>query len=159
MAQCRLCRLSLFLFLSLMNACGCGCALTRPSSCLFLSSSTAGMCCIGEQSWVASLYLDCENAGMKSWPGSGHLTPGMPTLHCPNASAVVAFKAALQRGDIFFHAFAHDGERATRLFCALGGFVRLARHRRPDLTSLAAYHCQAKPLTTQTPHCSRPASR
>ena len=31
-------------------------------------------------------------------------------LHCPNASAVAAFKAALRRGDIFLHGFPHDGE-------------------------------------------------
>jgi hypothetical protein len=62
------------------------------------------------QSWVASLYLDCERAGMLSWPGSGAAKAGLPTLHCPNASSVAAFKAALQRGDIFLHAFPHDGE-------------------------------------------------
>eukprot|EP01052_Picozoa_sp_SAG31_P022596 SAG31_NODE_1804_length_7234_cov_3.340855_3_plen_61_part_00 len=58
---------------------------------------------------------------MKSWPGSGHLKVGAPTLHCPNSSAVAAFKAALRRGDIFFHAFAHDGEAVrvvTFHFCA-----------------------------------------
>lgn len=32
------------------------------------------------QSWIVSLYLDCANAGMLSWPGSGHDHPGMPTL-------------------------------------------------------------------------------
>ena len=62
------------------------------------------------QSWVASLYLDCERAGMLSWPGSGATTVGLPNLHCPNASSILAFKAALRRGDIFLHAFPHDGE-------------------------------------------------
>ena len=62
------------------------------------------------QSWVVSLYLDCERAGMLSWPGSGAAEPGMPVLHCPNKTAIGAFKAALQRGDIFMHGFAHDGE-------------------------------------------------
>lgn len=62
------------------------------------------------QSWVASLYLDCERAGMLSWPGSGAAEVGLPTLHCPNASSIAAFKAALRRGDIFLHAFPHDGE-------------------------------------------------
>ena len=47
---------------------------------------------------------------MRSWPGSGHTKPGMPTLHCPNSSAVAKFKAALQSGDVFYHGFAHDGE-------------------------------------------------
>jgi hypothetical protein len=61
------------------------------------------------QSWVASLYLDCANAGMLSWPGGGGAI-GRPTLHCPNATAVAAFKAALKRGDIFLHGFPHDGE-------------------------------------------------
>jgi len=37
-------------------------------------------------------------------------TVGAPLLHCPNASAVAAFKAALRRGDIFLHGFPHDGE-------------------------------------------------
>ena len=62
------------------------------------------------QSWVASLYLDCEHAGMLSWSGNGARKPGLPVLHCPNQTAVDAFKAALQRGDIFMHGFAHDGE-------------------------------------------------
>ena len=35
------------------------------------------------QSWIASLYLDCANAGMLSWPGCGGPV-GRPTLHCPN---------------------------------------------------------------------------
>lgn len=62
------------------------------------------------QSWIASLYLDCERAGMLSWPGSGAAKVGSPSLHCPNASSIAAFKAALKRGDIFLHAFPHDGE-------------------------------------------------
>jgi hypothetical protein len=62
------------------------------------------------QSWVASLYLDCGNAGWESWPGSGATEVGAPLLHCPNASAVAAFRAALKAGDIFLHAFPHDGE-------------------------------------------------
>ena len=62
------------------------------------------------QSWVVSLYLDCPNAGMMSWPGNGAESVGRPNLHCPNASSIAAFKAALKRGDIFFHAFPHDGE-------------------------------------------------
>ena len=37
------------------------------------------------QSWIASLYLDCANAGMLSWPGNGGPV-GRPTLHCPNVS-------------------------------------------------------------------------
>ena len=41
------------------------------------------------QSWIASLYLDCANAGMLSWPGSGG-PAGRPTLHCPNVSDSVA---------------------------------------------------------------------
>eukprot|EP00947_MAST-08B_sp_MAST-8B-sp1_P006578 g6578.t1 len=62
------------------------------------------------QSWLVSLYLDCPNAGMRSWPGSGHAAPGTPVLHCPNATAVAAFRQALQRGDIFFHGFSSDNE-------------------------------------------------
>jgi len=62
------------------------------------------------QSWVVSLYLDCPNAGMMSWPGNGAESVGRPNLHCPNASSIAAFKAALKRGDVFFHAFPHDGE-------------------------------------------------
>jgi hypothetical protein len=62
------------------------------------------------QSWVLSLYLDCARAGMRSWPGSGHARVGTPVLHCPNASAVADLKAALKRGDIFFHGFSSDNE-------------------------------------------------
>jgi hypothetical protein len=63
------------------------------------------------QPWIVALYLDCENAGLNAWPEAafegGYVGP---VLHCPNASAVAAFKAALQRGDIFMQAFPHDGE-------------------------------------------------
>ena len=66
------------------------------------------------QSWVASLYLDCENAGMHFWPEIGNAAKaGARSLHCPNASSVAAFKAALKSGDIFFHAFAHNGQAST----------------------------------------------
>ena len=66
------------------------------------------------QSWIVSLYLDCEHAGLLFWPeiGSG-ARAGAPSLHCPNASAVGLLKAALKRGDIFFHAFAHNAEAST----------------------------------------------
>ncbi|KAK9821791.1 hypothetical protein WJX81_004092 [Elliptochloris bilobata] len=40
-------------------------------------------------SWLVSLYLDCP-------PGLG--------LDCPSATAVTAFKAAVHRGDIYWHA-------------------------------------------------------
>ena len=66
------------------------------------------------QPWIASLYLDCANAGMRFWPqlGSG-VKAGSSSLHCPNATSVAAFRAALQRGDIFVHAFAHNAEAST----------------------------------------------
>ena len=41
--------------------------------------------------WLAHLYIHCTNAVI-------------PELHCPNASAVAAFTAAVQRRDIFWHA-------------------------------------------------------
>eukprot|EP00038_Savillea_parva_P014002 m.9819 g.9819 ORF g.9819 m.9819 type:complete len:715 (-) comp2679_c0_seq1:122-2266(-) len=62
------------------------------------------------QPLVVSLYFDCANAGLVSWPGSGFAHPGTPLLHCPNASSVNALKAALKRGDVYMHAFPHDGE-------------------------------------------------
>lgn len=67
------------------------------------------------QSWMASLYLDCENAGMLFWPelGDKAVKVGTSSLHCPNATSVAQFKAALVSGDIFFHAFAHNAEAST----------------------------------------------
>jgi hypothetical protein len=66
------------------------------------------------QPWIISLYLDCENAGMTLWPGlGGGAKVGVPSLHCPNATSIAAFKAALRNGDIFFHAFAHNAEAST----------------------------------------------
>ncbi len=62
------------------------------------------------QSLVLSLFFDCENAGMLSWPGSGWEAPGTPVLHCPNETTIQEVRAALQRGDIHMHAFPHDGE-------------------------------------------------
>jgi hypothetical protein len=64
------------------------------------------------QSWVASLYLDCANAGFTLWPGA--ITNGLPLntslLHCPNSSSVDTFKSALQKGLVFMHSFPHNGE-------------------------------------------------
>jgi hypothetical protein len=65
------------------------------------------------QSWLVSLFLDCDHAGMLSWPGSGHARVGTPLLHCPNASAVAALKSALRRGDLFFHGFSSDNEASV----------------------------------------------
>jgi hypothetical protein len=66
------------------------------------------------QSWIASLYLDCHNAGMRFWPELGAaVNVGGSSLHCPNASAANAFRAALKSGDIFLHAFAHNAEAST----------------------------------------------
>jgi len=60
-----------------------------------------------------SLFFDCEGAGVRSWPGSGWAANGAPVLHCPNASAMAEVRGALQRGDIFFQAFPHDGEASA----------------------------------------------
>jgi hypothetical protein len=65
------------------------------------------------QPWLLSLFFDCENAGMLSWPGAGWATENTPTLHCPNSSTVAEVRGALVRGDIFFHAFPHDGEASA----------------------------------------------
>ena len=66
------------------------------------------------QPWIASLYLDCKTAGMRFWPELGSaVRVGHSSLHCPNASSVAAFRAALQRGDIFLHAFAHNAQAST----------------------------------------------
>lgn len=52
------------------------------------------------QSWLVALYLDCPRAEL-------------PVLHCPNASAVADFEAAVHRGDIWWHAFPHNAELAA----------------------------------------------
>lgn len=66
------------------------------------------------QAWVASLYLDCANAGMLFWPEIGsEAKAGTTSLHCPNASSIAGFRSALKRGDLFYHAFAHNGEAST----------------------------------------------
>ena len=65
------------------------------------------------QPWLLALFFDCERAGMRAWPGSGWSPIDAPTLHCPNSSTVAEVRAALQRGDLFFHAFPHDGEASA----------------------------------------------
>ena len=42
-----------------------------------------------------SLFLDCP-------PNTG--------LHCPNASAMASFEAAVRRGDIYWHAFPDNAQ-------------------------------------------------
>ena len=88
-----------------VNICCFSLSLSFSFSSIFLSL------CISAQ--ILSLYLDCPNAGMLSWPGNGAEKAGTPTLHCPNSSSVTALIAALKSGDIFFHAFPHDGEAST----------------------------------------------
>eukprot|EP00730_Choanoeca_flexa_P005701 TRINITY_DN12004_c0_g2_i1.p1 TRINITY_DN12004_c0_g2~~TRINITY_DN12004_c0_g2_i1.p1 ORF type:complete len:799 (+),score=141.55 TRINITY_DN12004_c0_g2_i1:145-2397(+) len=61
------------------------------------------------QPWVAALYLNCSNAGLLSWPFSG-LPLNTSLLHCPSQVDKDALIRALQRGDMFLHAFPHDGE-------------------------------------------------
>jgi hypothetical protein len=66
------------------------------------------------QPWIASLYLDCDRAGMYFWPQlGGGVEAGAPSLHCPNASALTAFRVALRSGDIYFHGYAHNTEAST----------------------------------------------
>ena len=63
------------------------------------------------QPWIVALYLDCANAGLNAWPEAGFENGYVgPVLHCPNATSLASFKAAMQRGDIFMQAFPHDGE-------------------------------------------------
>ena len=62
------------------------------------------------QPWLASLFLDCENSGLLSWPGSGWRDADVPVLHCPNASTIAEVRAAFKRGDLLLHAFPHNAE-------------------------------------------------
>lgn len=65
-------------------------------------------------SWLASLYLDCGRGGMRFWPGIGApAKAGAPSIHCPNATSAAAFRAALGRGDIYFHGFAHNAQASS----------------------------------------------
>jgi hypothetical protein len=71
------------------------------------------------QPWVASLFFECQSAGLLSWPGSGWAAEGAPLLHCPNASTLAEVRGAFQRGDLFFHAFPHNGEAGAYADAAL----------------------------------------
>eukprot|EP00040_Diaphanoeca_grandis_P003118 m.23826 g.23826 ORF g.23826 m.23826 type:complete len:790 (+) comp14371_c0_seq1:140-2509(+) len=62
------------------------------------------------QPWILSIFFDCENTGIVSWPGSGWRDAAMPVLHCPNATTIAEVRGALQRGDIFTHAFPNNAE-------------------------------------------------
>jgi hypothetical protein len=64
------------------------------------------------QPFVLSLFFDCENAGLRSWPGSGW-PDDTPVLHCPNASTIAAVRGAIQRGDIFYHGFPHNAQASA----------------------------------------------
>lgn len=50
---------------------------------------------VWEQSWLVSMYMDCP-------PSMGWT--------CPNATAVSDFKEAVQRGDIWWHAYPHNAQ-------------------------------------------------
>ena len=56
--------------------------------------------------FIVAFYLDCEAAGLNDWrPGKTH---GSSLLQCPNATELANFKAAVQRGDVWWHAFPHN---------------------------------------------------
>ncbi len=57
------------------------------------------------QSWIISLFLNCESAHYNAWDNSGR-----NLLHCPNETAVDRFKRAVTLGDITWHAAATDQE-------------------------------------------------
>ena len=65
------------------------------------------------QPWVLSFFMDCAtNAGMLDWRNpEGGLGPSI--IQCPNATTVAKLTAAIQRGDIFWHAFPHNGQPGT----------------------------------------------
>ena len=56
-------------------------------------------------SWVLDVFRDCPS----DFPSIGR--PWDPTgLRCPNASLKAAVMTAVQRGDIWVHAFPHNGQ-------------------------------------------------
>ncbi len=57
------------------------------------------------QPFVVDFLLDCEASGLDDWRPPHK---GAPLLKCPNASAIAAFKAAVARRDIWWHAFPHN---------------------------------------------------
>ena len=69
------------------------------------------------QEWIINLYLDCEASGIVEWASPNPLDAPSPSakplLRCPNASATAAMRAAIMRGDIFFHAFPHNPSFGT----------------------------------------------
>lgn len=65
------------------------------------------------QPWVLSFFMDCEtNAGMKEWRNA-ECGLGPDIMQCPNATTKAKLVAAIQRGDIFWHAFPHNAQPGT----------------------------------------------
>lgn len=67
------------------------------------------------QSWLLSLFLDC---------------PARIGIACPNATTVEEVSAALQRGDISYHALPHNGQvraqaQGAEMHAAWAGAQRL----------------------------------
>ena len=57
------------------------------------------------QSWLVSAYRNCAQTNINMHG------PGFPSeLHCPNATALAAFEAAVRLGDISWHAFPFNAE-------------------------------------------------
>jgi hypothetical protein len=62
--------------------------------------------------WLVSLYVDCQDSLVPTLPGMKHFLANNETtqainvsLHCPSAAALATFEAAVQRGDIAWHAY------------------------------------------------------
>jgi hypothetical protein len=74
------------------------------------------------QEWIVNLYLDCENSGIMEWslpdPLNAPTATAKPLLRCPTVVATKAMRAAIVRGDIYFHAFPHNPSYGTMVRCA-----------------------------------------
>jgi hypothetical protein len=65
------------------------------------------------QPWVLSFFMDCDtNSGMKEWRNA-ECGLGPEIIQCPNATTKAKLTAAIQRGDIFWHAFPHNAQPGT----------------------------------------------
>ena len=64
------------------------------------------------ESWVLDLFFDCAArlASFPTLPASAAGSRGGAHLQCPNAPTVATVAAAVARGDLWTHAFPHNGQ-------------------------------------------------
>ena len=113
----------------------------RTAATLRARGGEAGMRYMA-QAYEVSYFIDCLSA-----PGNATAFPsdpgaGVSAMRCPNATEIAELEGAIRRGDIWWHAFAHNAQpelmdEGTVAYGVALGAELAARYGRPAPTTLS----------------------